>query len=384
MIAAVTFMLDPAWPRMPLGLGTLALGWAVLLVAASRSGPTLLLRKAFGGGRLALVLALRLTALAVTVLLMLRPSFAIEDEDPVEASRLIFLIDGTRSMAMTSGRERDRPTRGGTRCWRRPRCRRSSPKLGRKKIEIVQLLAADKSRSRLTIRPAKPQGQGDRHRRLARQPDPRLRQRPEGAGGDSPQRRRRHRRPGEDCRQGGRLPRALSDPHVRRRSDFGDRAGQGHRARRHPRGAADAARQGEVPRQGAGPRSRLRRADDRRESVDRGQGDEVDGEGAEVGAPQPSLHVRASQARDHDRGGSSRHRRRKSKLHRQIEAGGGGGEQGEQRDRHVRGRQQGGGSRPVGRGAATLGVRAADPREPAEGSSVPGVRGLSAEASRRG
>jgi uncharacterized membrane protein len=154
VIAAVTFMLDPAWPRMPLGLGTLALA-AVLLIALTVW--TYVGASGTSWRRLAIVLALRLIALAVTVLLVLRPSFATEEEDPAEASRLIFLIDGTRSMATADENDISR-LEAVHKLLASSAVQSELARLGRKKIEIVQLLAADKLERYDPA--AKPQGHG--------------------------------------------------------------------------------------------------------------------------------------------------------------------------------------------------------------------------------
>ena len=154
MIAAVTFTFDPAWPRMPLGLGTLALA-AVLLVALTVW--TYASARGTSWRRLAIVLTLRLIALAVTVLLMLRPSFATEEEEDVEASRLIVLVDITPSMA-TRDEEGISRLEAVQKLLASPAVEAELAKLGRKKIEIVKIQASDR------LEPydpaAKPQGHG--------------------------------------------------------------------------------------------------------------------------------------------------------------------------------------------------------------------------------
>ena len=154
MIAAVTFMLDPAWPRMPLGLGTLALA-GVLLVALTVW--TYVGARGTSWRRLGIVLALRLIALAVTVLLVLRPSFATEEEDPVEASRVIVVTDVTRSMKTPDEGDVGR-LEAVQKLLASPAVQGEFAKLDRKKIEVIQLQVADK------LEPydpaAKPQGRG--------------------------------------------------------------------------------------------------------------------------------------------------------------------------------------------------------------------------------
>jgi uncharacterized membrane protein len=154
VIAAVTFTLDPAWPRMPLGLGTLALA-AALLIALTVW--TYVGARGTSWRRLAIVLALRLTALAVTVLLVLRPSFATEEEDPAEASRLIILVDHTPSMATPDENDMTRLD-AVHKLLASAAVQAEFTRLDGKKIEIVQLQAADKLERYDPT--AKPQGHG--------------------------------------------------------------------------------------------------------------------------------------------------------------------------------------------------------------------------------
>ncbi|HEX3316026.1 MAG TPA: hypothetical protein VHR72_14105 [Gemmataceae bacterium] len=154
MIAAVTFTLDPAWPRMPLGLGVLSLA-AVLLVALTVW--TYVGARGTSWRRLGIVLALRLIALAVTVLLVLRPSFATEEEDEVEASRMLLVVDRTLSMKTPDEGDVSR-LEAVQKLLASSAVRAEFARLGRKKIEIVQLQAADKLEP---YDPAgKPQGHG--------------------------------------------------------------------------------------------------------------------------------------------------------------------------------------------------------------------------------
>ena len=154
MIAAVTFTFDPALPRMPLGLGVLSLA-AVLIVALTVW--TYLGARGTSWRRLGIVLALRLIALAVTVLLVLRPSFAMEEEDPVESSRMLIIVDVTPSMKTPDEGDVSRLD-AVHKLLASAAVQAEFGKLGRKKIEIVQLQAADR------IEPydpaGKPQGHG--------------------------------------------------------------------------------------------------------------------------------------------------------------------------------------------------------------------------------
>jgi uncharacterized membrane protein len=92
-------MLDPAWPR-PLAW----LGWTGVLVAglilAGLTVWTYAGQRGTTAGRVLAVLALRLGALLVACLVLLRPSFA-DREQAVLPSKLLFLIDSSASMNMT-------------------------------------------------------------------------------------------------------------------------------------------------------------------------------------------------------------------------------------------------------------------------------------------
>ena len=115
--------------------------------------------------------------------------------------------------------------------------------------------------------------------------------------------------------------------------------------------------------------------------MDRGPGDEGD-EGREAAAEFPDLRISESdgdrlRGRRAGRRGGDQDRRQVGAARRRVA-------EGQQRDRDVRRRLEGGRPRPVGReghgGAQEFAL--ADPREPAEGSPIPGVRRISAAAPR--
>src|SRR5436853_7933065 len=91
MFARMSLTLDPAWPG-----ASPSTGWTLLAVAALvLTGLTVWTYLGVRGSssrRMFIVLGLRLVALAVTVLLMLRPSLAIEEENTIDPSRLLLLI----------------------------------------------------------------------------------------------------------------------------------------------------------------------------------------------------------------------------------------------------------------------------------------------------
>ena len=97
MFARTSFAIDPAWPGASPSTGwAMLVGAAIVLVILTIW--TYLGVRGSSARRMIIVLALRLIALAVTVLLMLRPSLAIEEEDAIDPSRLFLLIDSSKSM----------------------------------------------------------------------------------------------------------------------------------------------------------------------------------------------------------------------------------------------------------------------------------------------
>src|SRR5207302_6750991 len=84
---SITF--DPAWPWSLPALGVSALGGVAILLTAVTVWAYLGVRGA-SGGRVGTVLALRLLALVVALVVVLRPALAFEDVADVPPSRLLF------------------------------------------------------------------------------------------------------------------------------------------------------------------------------------------------------------------------------------------------------------------------------------------------------
>src|SRR5207302_1121595 len=96
MLANTTLTLDPAWPWSQAALGVPALaGLALALVALTVW--TYLGAQGAGYRRVLAVLALRLAALLVACLVILRPSLARHDAAAVP-SKLLILVDASESM----------------------------------------------------------------------------------------------------------------------------------------------------------------------------------------------------------------------------------------------------------------------------------------------
>ncbi len=99
MFARTSLAIDPAWPGASPGSGWVLLaGAAVVLVGLTVW--TYLGVRGSSPRRMMIVLALRLVALAVTVLLMLRPSLAVEEDNSTDPSRLFLVVDVSKSMSV--------------------------------------------------------------------------------------------------------------------------------------------------------------------------------------------------------------------------------------------------------------------------------------------
>jgi uncharacterized membrane protein len=150
-----SFTLDPAWPRiMPgMGPGTLALAAAILVALTIW---TYLGARRTSWSRVAIVLGLRLVALVVTVLLILRPSLAFEEEEDVEPSRLIILIDDSLSMATRDELNSESRLEAIQRLLTSSPVDAALKRLDAKKVERIYYLAADKLER--FVPDSKPQG----------------------------------------------------------------------------------------------------------------------------------------------------------------------------------------------------------------------------------
>jgi uncharacterized membrane protein len=96
--AAISLTTDPVWPWSLPAIGAPAL-LAVAAVLVALTLATYLVAWRGKRGRLLVILGLRLTALLVVYLLLLRPSLA-EQDDSVVPSKLLILVDASRSMAV--------------------------------------------------------------------------------------------------------------------------------------------------------------------------------------------------------------------------------------------------------------------------------------------
>src|SRR5262245_32983167 len=100
MFGSSYISVDPAWPWSLPGWGLTTLAVAAVLL----TGPTV--GTYFGARgtsirRVSAVLALRLLALAIPFLLVLRPSVAFEEDDTRRPTKLLILLDYSRSMEIT-------------------------------------------------------------------------------------------------------------------------------------------------------------------------------------------------------------------------------------------------------------------------------------------
>src|SRR5947209_3977218 len=100
IVAKTTVMLDPAWPWSVPGVGAAALAGVAIFLAAATVW-TYLGVHGVSWRRVGLVLALRLLALMVAIMVVLRPSFAFEETEDAKPSRLFFLLDYSESMKIT-------------------------------------------------------------------------------------------------------------------------------------------------------------------------------------------------------------------------------------------------------------------------------------------
>src|SRR5437870_4655074 len=100
MYANTSITVDPAWPWSLPALGISALGGVAIILTALTVWTYLGARGA-SWRRVGLVLALRLVALLVALVVVLRPSLAFEDLPEAPPSRLFFLLDASLSMGIT-------------------------------------------------------------------------------------------------------------------------------------------------------------------------------------------------------------------------------------------------------------------------------------------
>lgn len=100
ILAATTLTFDPAWPWSIPGSGLIALG-IVAVVLVGLTVWTYLDSGVGRGRRIAIVLILRLGALAVAAFLILRPALAHSEDELALPSKLLVLVDSSQSMTFT-------------------------------------------------------------------------------------------------------------------------------------------------------------------------------------------------------------------------------------------------------------------------------------------
>src|ERR1700722_3792011 len=97
LIAATTLTWEPAWPWSLPNVGLPAMLGVALLLAALTVWTYAGVRKATWR-RVGAVLLLRLAALLITFLALLRPSFGVTHLEGVETSKLLVIFDQSKSM----------------------------------------------------------------------------------------------------------------------------------------------------------------------------------------------------------------------------------------------------------------------------------------------
>ncbi len=151
IVAAVYPTFDPAWPwswpggGLPL-FAAVVIGLAALTIWTYRGAANVT------GRRLLVILGLRLAALLVACLLVLRPSLAREDEESAQPSKLLFVLDASESMNITDEFSNLSRWDAGCRLLQTPTVRAALKKLSAQKVELVQYQAA------ADLRPFDPDG----------------------------------------------------------------------------------------------------------------------------------------------------------------------------------------------------------------------------------
>src|SRR5690349_2321909 len=97
MTETTSFIIDHAIPLMVQNFGLLALA-VIAAVLVLLPGWTYLGVRGASFGRVLVILMLRLTALLVAVILVLRPSLANYKDEDTPPSKLIILVDSSQSM----------------------------------------------------------------------------------------------------------------------------------------------------------------------------------------------------------------------------------------------------------------------------------------------
>jgi len=146
VLANVSVTIDPAWPWSLPGVGVSAfIGVAVALAAITVW--TYMGVRAASWRRIGMVLALRLVALAVAFLVVLRPALAFEEVDEVKPSRLLLLLDYSKSMELTDEFNNLSRWDNARRILSTPTVLEALRRLTAAKVEITQYQAAEDLRA---------------------------------------------------------------------------------------------------------------------------------------------------------------------------------------------------------------------------------------------
>lgn len=146
MIANVSLTIDPAWPWSLPGIGVSAFVGVAIALALITIWTYMGVRAA-SWRRVGMVLALRLLALVVAFLVVLRPALAIEEVDEVKPSRLLLLLDYSRSMELTDEFNNLSRWDNARRILATPTVQEALRRLTAAKVEITQYQGAEDLRA---------------------------------------------------------------------------------------------------------------------------------------------------------------------------------------------------------------------------------------------
>lgn len=149
--------LDPAWPWSLPGWGPTALIAAALVLTALTIWTYLGARGA-SVRRVSVVLLLRLFALVIPFLLVLRPSLAFEEDDARQPTKLLILLDYSRSMEFTDDFNSRSRWESARRILSHPGVVEALKRLAGEKVEIVYYQGAE------DLRPYDPASKPDGNR----------------------------------------------------------------------------------------------------------------------------------------------------------------------------------------------------------------------------
>ena len=140
LLANTSVTVDPAWPWSLPVLGGSALGGVAILLAGLTVWTYL---GVASWRRVGLVLALRLLALIVACVVILRPSLAFEDAADERPSRLFFLLDYSESMKITDDFNNESRWKNANRILATPIVKEALGKLTAAKTEITYYQGAE-------------------------------------------------------------------------------------------------------------------------------------------------------------------------------------------------------------------------------------------------